>query len=420
MEMNMETNVDNTSNTSSSFERSGGFDRGADRNDRRFRDSDRSDARTFSERGEKSESVRDSIIDAAREHGHKFEDLDVEKPDRGSRGAKGREQRNAGNTLRDDLQQATDAERADREAGTEAADQYSQGQGQSTGSQAGPPPAWAANARATWDKLPEETKQAVLKREQDVIQGFNQFRQQYANFYGEIDQAIAPYAQEIQRFGKTPGQAVAQLFSWFDVLAKDPDRAFPALLKSYRYDPRRLAAAYGYTLNGRNLTPNQQQAVNRQQFQNYINSQVQQAMQPWQQQQQQQQAAWRAYAEKQQTDRTNEMLQLWARDKPHFEVVRYTMGQMLSVDPETGESLIPLKNGKVDLDGAYEAACRFHKVHERAQAQRAAVNRARRAGSSLSPASPGGNFRARSDRAKPKGMSVRESLNQAIDEMRNG
>jgi len=46
----------------------------------------------------------------------------------------------------------------------------------------------------------------------------------------------------IRQFGKTPGQAVGQLFSWFDALAKNPDEAFPALIKSYKYNPDQMLA----------------------------------------------------------------------------------------------------------------------------------------------------------------------------------
>src|SRR6202035_2431851 len=52
--------------------------------------------------------------------------------------------------------------------------------------------------------------------------------------------------------------------------------------------------------------------------------------------------------------RIQENLYIWARDKPHFNDVRMDMAKLI----ETG--VIPLKDGQVDLDTAYERAIYFN------------------------------------------------------------
>src|SRR5882672_6352894 len=139
---------------------------------------------------------------------------------------------------------ATEAEPAERT--TEA-----RGAGESEDTEAEPstrretqtaPTAWSKEAKAAFTHLPEHVKKAVLKREGDVEKGIKSLKDSYK----EIDEAIAPYVPMIRQFQKTPGQAITQLFSWFDALAKNPDEAFPALIKSYKYNPDAMLAKYGY------------------------------------------------------------------------------------------------------------------------------------------------------------------------------
>lgn len=56
---------------------------------------------------------------------------------------------------------------------------------------------------------------------------------------------------------------------------------------------------------------------------------------------------------------TEMYLERWASDKPHFNKVRLLMGNLLKPDPVTGVAAVPLMtDGKVDLDKAYDLACR--------------------------------------------------------------
>jgi hypothetical protein len=316
------------------------------------------------------------------------------------------------------------------------------------------PSAWDKVAKAEWANLPEKVKAAVIKREKDVEKGVQSLKNQYA----EVDQAIAPYQQTIRQFNKTPGQAVGQLFAWFDALAKDPDQAFPALLQSYRYDPRRLMASYGIDLDKVIQVHQWMQQQQQGQSQQTQNGQYQQG-QP--QQEEQISPAVQAYInrleerlngfqnqvgqtfnglaqnfQEQQQAKTQEMLETWAQGKPHFEAVRVMMGHLLTPDPNTGQAAIPLKDGRVDLDAAYDAAvhanpeiraqvwadqqaqaeaARQAKQAEALKAQQDKVSKARRAAGSVTSSAPGAEVSRR--QVPSKGLSVRESLKAAIGEL---
>lgn len=333
------------------------------------------------------------------------------------------------------------------------------------------PTAWTKESKAEWENIPEKIRKEILKRERDSEKGVKLLKDKYK----EVDEAIAPYLQTIQSFNKTPGQAVGQLFAWFRALAEDPDRSFPALLDSYNYDLRRLVEAkYPGAINRLNqleqwykqVQSNQQQRQNGQaqaqngqvqngqaqdgqaqppvhpqvqayinqlaqhnqaleqrlagiegNFGNYINSQNQ-------------------YYEQQNAARTKDMLETWAQNRPYFERVRMKMGYLLSPDPNTGQAAIPLKDGKVDLDEAYnqaiwmdpeiraemwaeqkaqEAAARKAKADAALKAQQEKAAAAQKASGSLTTSAPGGEIGRKT--SPEKGMSVRESLKQAISQL---
>lgn len=297
-----------------------------------------------------------------------------------------------------------------------------------------PPTAWAAEAKEAWKELPEQVRQAVLKREEDVAKGVKQLKDQYAS----IDNALAPHIGAIRQFNKSPAEAVAQLFSWFQALSQNPDQAFPALIKSYNYDPSRLLKAFGLqpqtqpqaqevkpeaAVEG-DLPPVVKQYISS--LEEKINSLSTQVGSQLNQIQ-------GTFAE-QSMAKTYDTLAIWAKDKPYFEEVRAMMGHLLTPDPATGVAPVPLKDGRVDLDTAYEYAIyanpnvrnkilaeeqakadkvRQEKAAKEAKAQQEQADRARRAAGSLKTSSPGGEV---SRKQVSKGKSVRDSINDAIAE----
>jgi hypothetical protein len=289
------------------------------------------------------------------------------------------------------------------------------------------PTAWPKEAKEAWAALPAPVQAAVLKREVDTQKGVDELKGKYI----ELDQAIAPHVDAIRRHGHTPAQAVNQMFAWFQALAGNPDVAFPALLRSFNYDPAKLAPkptaqpAAAAPADGKK--PDQPDAPISPAVQQYIDGitgKLAQLENAFTQQIGQVQSTFQQQSEA----KTQEVLMNWAKDKPHFEKVRVLMSQLIA------SGAVPLKDGRVDLDGAYEQAIWANpevraEVQQAAQAeaekkvkdaaakekaaQQAAADKARRADVSLRPSAPG-------EAPKPKGkkgVSVRESLKQAMEEL---
>ena len=310
------------------------------------------------------------------------------------------------------------------------------------------PTAWSKEAKAAFTHLPDHVKKAVIKREADVEKGIKSLKDNYK----EIDEAIAPYVPMIRQFQKTPGQAITQLFSWFDALAKNPDEAFPALIKSYKYNPDAMLAKYGY-VRKQQPQPQNGQVQNGQVQQNgqtqpgqqpvdavpphiqqYI-TKLEQRQNQLEQQVGQQFNNLGQYYQEQNAAKTQEMLEQWSRDKPHFDRVRVKMGYLLTPGPD-GAAAIPLRDGKVDLDEAYSQAvwmdpeirqeilaqqqtqAEATRKAKQEAAQKAAqdkADKARRTATSLTSSAPGAEV-SRKDKSSV-GLSVRDSLKNAIKEL---
>lgn len=366
----------------------------------------------FDRPGDRASSVRDDIRSAIREtedndyERKPYDDVEAPQEDQ----PKERKTRRTRDTLATEAVAAAEGDQGDQADDTtpEPETRQQPGQGQDE-----PPTSWTKEAKAEWKKAPARIKQEVLKREADIQRGVQQLQQRY----GEIDQAIAPYQEAVRQFGKTPGQAVAQLFGWFDVLAKNPDAGFPALLRSYKYDPRRLLQAFGYSPNALANAPRQQPQQ----------AQIHPALQQYLQQQQQQLQGltqWKSQYEAQQQavqlENTERMLNAWASDKPHFQEVRGLMGHLLTPDA-TGRAPVPLAaDGTVDLDAAYEMATNAivaPRERQAAQNYREKAQRARRASTSLRPSTPGFDGPRRLNGGKQAPRDVRASIKDAIAEL---
>jgi hypothetical protein len=297
------------------------------------------------------------------------------------------------------------------------------------------PTAWPKEAKEAWAALPEQVQKAVLKREVDTQKGVDELK----NKYSEIDQAIAPHVEAIRRHGHTPAQAVNQMFAWFQALAGNPDVAFPALLRSFNFNPAKLVPqqqAQPAAQPGSQAQPQvgadgkpvaQPEGIVPPAVQGYIDQMSQKLAQlehAFTQQIGQVQNTFQQQSEA----KTQEVLMNWAKDKPHFEKVRVRMSQLIA------SGAVPLKDGRVDLDGAYEQAVwsmpevrtELQAAEKKAQAdaaiaaaakekaaQQAAADKARKTDVSLRPSAPGQTPVP----ARKKGRTVRESIMDARDEL---
>lgn len=289
-------------------------------------------------------------------------------------------------------------------------------------------------AKAEWDKAPEAVKAAFVKREQDMAAGVAQLQQRYSL----IDQAIEPHTDALRKMNATPAEAVNRMFLWFGALAGSPDKAFPALAQSMGLDWGKIT---GGQTPAAPVDPNQPAPTGAapeipEPVKQYIGK-MEGAIQQLTDQLNQlggQIAPIQQNIDVQNKARTQENLTLWSKDKPHFEDVRVDMANFLQ------SGIIPLKDGQVDLDTAYERAIHFNpevrakvlaeqqqanlQVQQQSKdaattAQKTQVEKARKAAVSI-PASttPNGQPPLVKKKSGAK-LSVRDSLKAAMAELRD-
>ena len=381
------------------------------------------------------EPIVDEGVDEVRPDGPGSGRSNIRKElERGFAQERKREQREA--RTRDRApQRAVDEYKEGTDVQTEGAEAQ---QGEVSQNQAGPPEAFSREAKARWAEVPPEVQQAILKREQDSTRGVEELKGRYA----ELDNTLAPRLDLIRSHGHTPAQAVNQLFQWFDALGADVNRvrqgqgaqAFLALAKSFGLDPQYVfpypPEVIQYYQQLQAYQQQQQQANQGQQqqdpyapyFEN-INARIQQQ----EQQYAQKIGALESALQAQNQAKTDEMLAMWAKDKPHYENVRHMMARLIA-----SHAVPPLPNGAADLDKAYDMAVHAlpevrqrvwqeqqAKVQQDIQAKQnaetkarsEAASKARKAAASLTPGAPGSDIPQ--GKRKGSGKSVRESLEEA-------
>lgn len=290
------------------------------------------------------------------------------------------------------------------------------------------PPGWTKEGKAHWNTLPPDVQASVSKREKEFSEGIAKYATK-AKAYDEMEQVIAPRRQAITQHGVTVPQTIDRLFQWMEALSHQDlnhrVNSFKALAQSFGVDISRLAPKSQINQDDNDADPqepdpNQPPAW----FQNYA-SQVDNKLQTVESQfvQQNQSAA-------------QKFISTWAKDKPHFESVRQTMFQLIQ------SQIVPLKDGEIDLDGAYEKAVQLHpevsaqvqqEAEERAEAEAnakaaqkaketaARLKKAQLAGSGLKPSAPSiGSSSKPNGKANgsAKSESVRDSLRRSLDELR--
>lgn len=291
------------------------------------------------------------------------------------------------------------------------------------------PEGLSAEAKAEWAKTPPAVQQAVAKRLADSAKGVEELKGKYA----ELDKAIAPHMDAIRRYGTTPAKAVENLFLWFQALANNPVQAFPALAQQYNIDLTKLVAAAtqgGQQQQQPGAAENQIFAGMSPEQQKYF-TELQAKLDGLTNAFSQRIDTVQSAVQRQAEDKTNEILAMWSKDKPYYDKVRGLMANLIA------SGSIPLKNGQVDLDGAYEMAIyanpevrvEIFKAQQEAEkkavadkaaaekkAQQEQAEKARRAAVSVSAGAPG-NPAAPGKPANTKRKSVRESIMEAREQL---
>jgi hypothetical protein len=292
------------------------------------------------------------------------------------------------------------------------------------------PSAWSKEAREAWLQVPATVQAAVLKREQDTKKGVDELKAKYV----PIDQALAPHIDALQRNGKTPADAISQLFAWFQALAANPQVAFPALAKSFNYDISNFAPprAEAITQATPEKAPEQPAGEIPPAMQAYI-KRLEEKVSGVESAFGQKLSGLEQTFQQQSMAKTQEILGNWAKDKPHYEGVRQLMAQFIQ------SGVVPFRtDGTVDLDRAYDMAV-WANPEIRSQVQQADLikreaeakakqealvkarqdqaDKARSKAVSAVTSAPGGEPSKKQQSGK--GKSVRESLMATIEDMRN-
>lgn len=82
-----------------------------------------------------------------------------------------------------------------------------------------PPSSWSKEAKAEWQNLPPHVQQAAAKREKEMADGFAK-KDQELGVYRELGQVLAPRMPLLQQVGKSPAQAMDQMWRWHDQLSQ--------------------------------------------------------------------------------------------------------------------------------------------------------------------------------------------------------
>lgn len=108
----------------------------------------------------------------------------------------------------------------------------------STAAIGAPPVSWAAEAKTAWNSIPPAIQAAVLKRETEVSNGFKQKSDEVHRY----EQALAPIAQEAQKRGLSPDDAIRRLIDGNTFLESRPAEAIVWLAQKNGIDLAQLAS----------------------------------------------------------------------------------------------------------------------------------------------------------------------------------
>ena len=262
---------------------------------------------------------------------------------------------------------------------------------------AGPPSAW----KGLWENLSPEARALAVKRETEVEKGFAEYRTKTAQLT-EISQALDPIRPILQQSGITSdAAAVKSLLAWERAFRNPQTRvqAFHNLAKQYGVDLSTLVPSSPGTPSTAQDIPEPLRPV-IDQFGNIVQQvqSVESRLQNWEQNQ---------IAEK---------LSAFAKDRPHFDAVRATMGQLMTAG--IASDLETAYQKAIALDPAISAQIRAeeekNKAAELAKANAEKVRKA--AAAAVSPASRPSNGMNGSQQQAAKG--VRGSILASIASLR--
>lgn len=284
------------------------------------------------------------------------------------------------------------------------------------------PSSWSTEAKAQWASIPPAVQQAALKREKEMSEGSVKYKADLQR-YQEIDAVMAPRHTLLQQAGRTPAQAIDQMWRWHDMLS-NPAYRDQALVQ--------LARDYGITnfpSTGQQI--NQQQAVPNQhptditRFMAPVQQQVQslaQTIEALQAKELKNEIASFANAK----DQAGNLL------RPHFEKAKSFMSKLLEkeiapdletayqmairADKDVAAEIESEQKAKDDADRL--AVAEKEKADKKTAEEAAAKKRAEQTSKARNAAvSPRGSAPIGSTAGAKKKMSVEDSLRAAMSEV---
>lgn len=288
------------------------------------------------------------------------------------------------------------------------------------------PISWSKEAKAQFNNLPPEVKAAIAKRETEVSEGFKKYGEG-ARRLEDLDKVFVPARMDqFKQAGISEAQAAERMFQWMEAIAQ-PNKA--NALQQWMA----LGKQFGLELPTNTATQTQKTEVTGDQpeIPEHLKSFIDNTTGKLTSLEQQLVAEKNERAQREQKS-AQEHITIWAKDKPHFETVKPLMFELLK------SGVIPLKDGTLDLDSAYDQAVHANPTTrnlvaaEKAEAARQAAdnaakevklkalekaNKARKA-STLSTRAPTGTTQTANGKDKnQKAQSVRDSINAARREV---
>ena len=199
------------------------------------------------EAGAGSESVRDAVVAAFKEHGAPVE-TDYHLPGNDGSSAEIGDGTPAGDRERDENGRVKKADAApahgDAAASPDAGKQNSgtdepNGKADQGSNSDGPPPGWPADAKAEWSKLPPAIQAAVVKRERENNEGGRLWSEEKRHY----EELVSPLREAAQRRGIEEREGIRRLIAAQDALDRNPVGAIQWLAQSYGVDLTKLANA---------------------------------------------------------------------------------------------------------------------------------------------------------------------------------
>jgi hypothetical protein len=104
---------------------------------------------------------------------------------------------------------------------------------------ASPPHGWSVEAKSAFETLPPAVKDAIVRREAEVSNGFKSYGERVQS-HKEIESMLAPRREVFQRYGLNDAQAIERLMVVSDGLSRNPAGTLAFLAQQFGVQPQQV------------------------------------------------------------------------------------------------------------------------------------------------------------------------------------